>query len=101
MNTRPGISVVLWCACAGALGAAAGWAAGDDYLAAGCAGCHGQRGEGHGAFPPLAGQPPAALLQSLRDFKSDRRSATVMPRIAKGYSDAELVRLARYFANRP
>jgi hypothetical protein len=24
-----------------------------------------------------------------------------MPRIAKGYSDAELVRLARYFANRP
>ena len=72
----------------------------DESLATGCAGCHGLHGEGHGALPPISGQPLPVLEKALRDFKSGQRSATVMRRIANGYSDEELRRLARYFAEK-
>ncbi|MFC6487045.1 c-type cytochrome [Nitratireductor sp. GCM10026969] len=69
-------------------------------LAAGCASCHGTEGRSPGAIPPLAGTPRAVLAARLSAFKAgDDPDATIMSRIAAGYSDDELEALARYFAN--
>ena len=66
--------------------------------AASCAACHGTDGRSTGAVPPLAGRPKADLLRAMQDFKSDKRSATIMHQHAKGYTDAELERMAEYFS---
>jgi len=64
-------------------------------LAATCTGCHGPSGHSAGAIPSLHGRTEADLLQSMLDFKNDRRPATMMNRHAKGFSDEELAALAR------
>lgn len=69
--------------------------------AASCAACHGTNGAGGpggGAIPVIAGQDQAVLLQKLLAYKKGELQATVMHQHAKGYSDAELARLAAYFA---
>ena len=68
-------------------------------LYATCAGCHGTAGSGTGGvLPVLAGQPKDTLAASLRAFKSGARPATIMPQIAKGYSDEQIEQLAAYLA---
>lgn len=68
-------------------------------LAATCTGCHGTDGRTVGAaIPALAGQPKEALMANLMAFKSGARRATVMTQLAKGYSDADLERIAAFFA---
>lgn len=69
-------------------------------LAGSCASCHGTEGRSSGAIPPLAGAPQAVLAARLAAFKvGNDPNATIMSRIAAGYSDDELEALARYFAN--
>lgn len=71
-------------------------------LAASCAICHGTDGNSPGAIPRIGSRPQAALARQLREFKSgEAEGATVMTRIAKGYSDEQLDALARYFSERP
>lgn len=67
-------------------------------LAATCTGCHGPAGHSAGAIPSIHGRTEADLLQAMLDFKNDRRPATMMNRHAKGFSDEELVALAREIA---
>jgi cytochrome c553 len=70
-------------------------------LAAGCAACHGTNGrpvDAAGPVPGLAGMPAATLVEQMKAFKSGARQATVMPQLAKGFSDAQIERLAAYFA---
>ena len=68
-------------------------------LAATCTACHGTDGISVGGVPPsLAGQSKDYLLQQLNDFKNGKRSATIMHQHAKGYTDAQLERIAAYFA---
>jgi cytochrome c553 len=66
--------------------------------AASCAACHGTNGKSNSAIPSIAGQDKQALLAKLKAYKSDQLSATVMHQHAKGYSDAELERLADFFS---
>ena len=69
-------------------------------LAATCAACHGTDGrapEG-AALPGLAGMPAAQLAEQMRAFKSGARTGTVMPQLAKGFSDAQIDALAAWFA---
>lgn len=66
--------------------------------AASCAACHGTYGKSNSAIPSIAGQDKQVLLAKLKAYKSDQLSATVMHQHAKGYSDAELERLADYFS---
>ena len=66
-------------------------------LAAGCASCH-QRGQQ--SPPALTGQSAKTLAAKLFGFRDGTRNGTVMPRIGRGYSRAELEALARYFAAR-
>lgn len=72
-------------------------------LAATCAQCHGT--EGHAppgsAMASLAGMKAAYLTEQMLAFKGGVRPGTVMPQLAKGYSDAQIAQLAAYFAQQP
>ena len=68
-------------------------------LANPCGGCHGTNGASAGlATPNLAGQSKKAFVESMKEFKSGTRPATVMGRLAKGYSDEEITAMADFFA---
>ena len=67
--------------------------------AASCASCHGTNGRGGAEIPALAGRSKSDLFAVLKEFKADKRkTATVMHQHAKGYSDAQLERIAEYFS---
>jgi sulfide dehydrogenase cytochrome subunit len=69
-------------------------------LANACAGCHGTHGASAGlSMPNLAGQSKKAFVDSMKEFKAGTRPATVMGRLAKGYSDAEIEAMGDFFAN--
>lgn len=64
-----------------------------------CNGCHGPDGVSQGAsIPSIAGMNAEYMAEAMRQFKEGRRTATIMNRIAKGYRDYELRKIARYFA---
>lgn len=69
-------------------------------LAASCANCHGADGRSPAAIPSIAGRPESILLDQLRAFQSDTPPAntTIMSRLAQGYTDDELIALARHFS---
>ena len=46
----------------------------------------------------LAGADKDAMVKTMLDFKSGSRPATLMHQLAKGYSDAEIIAIAGYFA---
>ena len=50
---------------------------------------------------PLRSLPRDTLARELRAFREGKREGTVMPQIARGYSDAEIDGLAQWFAQRP
>jgi sulfide dehydrogenase cytochrome subunit len=75
-------------------------AADGDILALSCAACHGTDGKSAGSIPAIAGKNRAFLETSLADFKSGKRTGTVMNRLAKGYTDDEIKALAVFFAER-
>ena len=62
-----------------------------------CNGCHGTDGISKGAAPKLKGMPADYHAKSLKDFKSGEKPATIMNRIAKGYSDEEIEAVAKYY----
>ena len=69
-------------------------------LAATCAQCHGTDGRAPpgSAVPALAGMPVAYMTEQMNAFKAGTRPGTVMPQLAKGFSDAQIAQLATYFA---
>lgn len=67
-------------------------------LSLSCAGCHGPGGHSPGTIPSLYGRTAGAIDDDMRAFRADRRPSTVMGRIAKGYSDAEIDALAQEIA---
>lgn len=69
-----------------------------EVLAGGCAGCHGTDGQLTGLIPAIAGRPADVLELQLLRFKLDENVSTVMNRIAAGYTNEELARLAQYFS---
>ena len=54
-----------------------------------CSGCHPVGSGVETSVPRLAGRKAEEIVAQMRAFRSGQRSATVMDRIAKGYSDAE------------
>jgi cytochrome c553 len=70
-------------------------------LALSCLNCHGPGGKSPGEIPSIAGKTEDFLKSALVDFRDGKRtgtSATVMGRLAKGYSDAEIDAVAKYIA---
>ncbi|HYG84858.1 MAG TPA: sulfide dehydrogenase [Azospirillum sp.] len=67
--------------------------------AEGCAGCHPaspDTGAITGAPVALASLPPEEIIAAMRAFRGGERPATVMDRIAKGYSDEEIRAIAAW-----
>jgi cytochrome c553 len=75
-------------------------AKGVQALAMNCAICHGTAGRpaAGSSVAALAGRPAAQIAEAMDAFRQGTRSATVMHQIAKGYSDAEIDAMARWFA---
>jgi cytochrome c553 len=71
-------------------------------MAGACAMCHGSGGAPVPGSPvaALAGRPAQATIDAMKAFKENKREATIMHQISKGYSDAEIAAIAAYFAAR-
>jgi sulfide dehydrogenase cytochrome subunit len=67
-------------------------------LANACAACHGTDGRSQGAIPTIAGMPASEFVTKMNAFGSSPEEATIMDRIARGLSQAEIDGLASYFA---
>jgi len=63
-----------------------------------CYVCHGPDGRSAGPIAPLAGLPKDHIVRQMTEFKTDRRPGTIMNRIAKGYSDEQIVAIADFIA---
>jgi sulfide dehydrogenase cytochrome subunit len=63
-----------------------------------CAACHGTDGKSPGSIPTLDGRSVKEMKEALTGFKNGTRQATVMTRLAKGYTDQEIDALADYFS---
>jgi cytochrome c553 len=50
------------------------------------------------SIPSLKNLSAQQIRQALLNFKYDHQSATLMPRLAKGYSDEELAAVAEYLS---
>jgi sulfide dehydrogenase cytochrome subunit len=66
-------------------------------LAQNCYTCHGPGARGAAPIPGIAGKSRAWLEDRLRALRSDPE-ATIMNRIARGYSDAEIRTIARFLS---
>ena len=62
-----------------------------------CSGCH-PASRVTSPVPRLAGVDQAAIVRALQEFRSGQRPATVMDRIAKGFTEDEIQALAAWFA---
>ncbi len=67
-------------------------------LTAKCVGCHGEKGQGAGTFPPLAGKEAGYLIEQLSNYKSGVRQNPMMTPIAKALSDDDIAKLAEHYA---
>jgi sulfide dehydrogenase cytochrome subunit len=66
-------------------------------LAGACLSCHSSAGAG--GIPVIAKTlGKAEFMTAMQEFRSNAREATIMGRIARGYSDADLAILAAHFA---
>ena len=61
-----------------------------------CLGCHGEKGQGNGQFPALAGQQPDYLVKQLKAFKDGSRKSGHMKAIASTLSDDDMKAIAAY-----
>ncbi|WP_089728882.1 c-type cytochrome [Candidatus Thiosymbion oneisti] len=77
----------------------AGDTASAGMLAGTCYGCHGMHGNSLGpASPSIAQMEKTAFVETMQAFKSGDTYGTIMGRIAKGYTDEEIERMAGHFA---
>lgn len=66
--------------------------------AQGCLGCHGPNGAGLGSGAALAGRDAGELASLMRAYRANERPGTIMGRIARGYTDAEIDAVAAHYA---
>jgi len=94
---------LLIAAVAAALGAGTAAAQAQDpnlgrNLAATCANCHGTNGISQGGVESLAGAGREDMIRKLKEYKAGTKPGTVMPQLAKGYTDAQIELIAGWFA---
>ncbi len=62
-----------------------------------CSGCHAANASVNTPVPRLVGKPAADTAAAMIAFKAGQRSGTIMDRIAKGFSDAEIQAIAAWY----
>lgn len=67
-------------------------------LASHCMACHGPAGKSPGSIPALYGKSSDFIQEQLRAFRDGTVESTVMGRLARGYTDEEIVRIADYIS---
>ena len=63
-----------------------------------CIICHNPAAEQQSKVPPLARLGAAGIVEAMQGFKTGQRHGSIMERIAKGYSEAEIERMAGWLA---
>jgi len=96
-------SILIVIGAVAAMGAAPVAAQGGDSnaarnLAATCANCHGTNGVSQGVTDSLAGVGKDELVRKMQDFKTGRKPGTIMPQLAKGYTDQQIDQIAGWYA---
>jgi cytochrome subunit of sulfide dehydrogenase len=81
---------VAWCAPALASDAPPG--------ASSCSGCHAPNAAVGTPVPPLDGRNAAEIVAQMEAFRSGKTQSTVMDRLAKGFSEAEIQAIAAWYA---
>ena len=66
--------------------------------AASCSGCHPASTRVASPVPRLVGLDRATIVRAMQDFRSGQRAATVMDRLAKGFTDDEIQAIAAWYA---
>jgi cytochrome c553 len=100
-QVKPRLVACGWGLFAGiALAWTAASAADPQLLASSCSGCHSSAEKLTTSIPRIRGLPEAVLLETLRGFRAGQRPATVMDRIARGFTDDEIKQLAAHFSSR-
>ncbi|HLT78339.1 MAG TPA: hypothetical protein VKZ87_13225 [Ferrovibrio sp.] len=69
-----------------------------ELAAQACNVCHGNASYVSPTMPRIRGNDATTLYTALIELKTDKRQATIMNRIAKGYSDEQLRALADYLS---
>ena len=67
--------------------------------ASSCSGCHDAK-IASPAVPPLRGRPEADMVAAMEGFRNGSREATVMGRIAKGFTEDETRAIAAWLSKR-
>lgn len=63
-----------------------------------CLGCHGPAGAGGNGVPAIAGRPAALMVGLMQEFRGGQRPGTIMGRIVRGYTEAEVAAAAEWLA---
>ena len=92
MKARHAFMVILVCA-----GLSPAVAAEAPPGAASCTGCHAEKQNVNTPVPRLGGQEASAIVTAMQAYRGGQRPATVMDRIAKGFSDDEIKAIAAWF----
>lgn len=66
--------------------------------AAACSGCHPNSRSVDTQVTRLIGRKSAEILTAMQEFRSGQRPATVMDRIAKGFTDDDMKAIAAWYA---
>ena len=66
--------------------------------ASSCSGCHAVNARTKTAVPRIQGRSATDIVAAMADFRSGKRAATVMDRIAKGFTEDETKMIAAWLA---
>ena len=70
----------------------------DRLLASQCLGCHAADTTGKGGFERLNGESAAEIAEEMSEMRSKAVGGNIMHLQARGYSDAQIQSIARWFA---
>ncbi len=99
MRRKRFFAIAVSLTCAGWPLTALSEGANGQMLAQACVGCHGASWDGQGAITDLRGYDRDSFLRVWEEFRTDERPATIMNRITRGYTEAEVAALADFFAS--
>ena len=63
-----------------------------------CSGCHAAAASVETPVPRLAGRDANEIVAAMQAFRAGQKPATVMDRIAKGFTDEEINAIAAWYA---